>query len=92
MSHTTIALDKGLKIGYDGLRKEIEDRLAKNDLDQDGLDLLNAMIICLDAANIWKNRYMEKLDDLISESSGEIKEIYPFLLVHFREGIGEMPR
>lgn len=76
VSHTTIALDKGLKIGYDGLRKEIEDRLARNDLDQDGLDLLNAMKGCLDAANIWKNRYMEKLDDLITKSSGKIKEIY----------------
>ena len=76
VSHTTIALDKGLEIGYDGLRKEIEDRLARNDLDQDGLDLLNAMKICLDAVNTWKSRYIEKLENLILKSSGEIKEIY----------------
>lgn len=75
-SHATLAFDKGLKIGYDGLKKQIDERLSRKDLDKDGIDLLNAMKICLDAADIWKNRYIKKLDGLIKQSSGEIQENY----------------
>jgi hypothetical protein len=78
-SHLTLGFDRVLKIGYAGLRKEIEDRLSKPDLDEKGVDLLNSMLVCLDATEIWRQRHVTLLKELIADSSGEQKKhrVYP---------------
>ncbi len=73
-SHVTLGFDWVMKLGYSGLRKMVNERLACCDLDQNGLDLLNAMTICLDAEAIWRGRYIDLLCELASES-GRYEEI-----------------
>jgi len=41
-----------------------------------GADLLNAMGLCLDAAAIWHQRYMDALDALAADADGEERENY----------------
>ena len=65
-SHTTIDLAKVLRIGYRGVRQEIDERLAKGDLDEAGTDFVEAMRLCLDAAGIWHRRYVEALREEIA--------------------------
>ncbi|MDQ1329043.1 MAG: hypothetical protein QG641_2332, partial [Candidatus Poribacteria bacterium] len=64
-SHLTLGFDRILKIGYSGLRKEINDRLSQSDLDDKGVDLLNSMLVCLDATQIWHQRHIDLLEKLI---------------------------
>ncbi len=61
ISHTTIGFEKALAIGYKGIRLEIEGRLERGGLDGTGVELLNAMLSCLDSAKIWHGRYAEEL-------------------------------
>ncbi len=62
LSHTTIGFEKALRIGYRGLRAEIDERLARGGLDAEGVDLLKAMKACLDAAGVWHGRYVAALE------------------------------
>ena len=89
-SHLTLGFDRVLKIGYAGLRKEIEDRLSKPDLDEKGVDLLNSMLVCLDATEIWRQRHVTLLKELIADSSGEQKKHYEKILKNI-EYIPENP-
>lgn len=75
-SHTTIAFGAALKIGYAGLRGQIDDRLARGGLDADGLDTLAAMRLCLDAAGIWHRRHMDLLAERIAAASGPQRDAY----------------
>ncbi|MHB1355614.1 MAG: pyruvate formate lyase family protein [Anaerolineae bacterium] len=70
ISHVTLGFGRALKFGYQGLRNEINDRLARGGLDARGIDLLTAMQTCLDAAKTWHQRYMQALDGLIAETTG----------------------
>ena len=72
-SHTTIGFDRALKVGYRGLRRQIEERLARGGLDEKGQDLLRAMAACLDAAGVWHGRHVELLRQRIAESQGEAR-------------------
>ncbi len=80
VSHTTLGFEKALSIGYAGIRKEIEDRLGKEGLDQDGNELLHSMLSCLESAGIWHRRYLELLEDLVSKSEGESRRNYKEVL------------
>lgn len=80
VSHTTLGFDRVLKLGYKGLRKQIDERLARGDLDAKGVDLLQAMRLCLDAANAWHGRYMARLRELVEKSSGDERATYEFAL------------
>lgn len=75
-SHTTIGFEEILTIGYKGLRSRIETRLDDYTLDDKGRTLLNSMLICLDAAQVWHHRYMILLDELIMQSNAELMEHY----------------
>jgi len=71
VSHTTLDFEKALCIGYRGIRAEIEARLARGDLDAEGVDLLESMRICLDAATIWHGRYVALLEERIATADNE---------------------
>ena len=68
-SHTTIGFHRVLETGYKGLREQIRERLARGDLDENRIDLLESMKICLDAADIWHKRYLDLLDDLAADAT-----------------------
>jgi pyruvate-formate lyase len=81
-SHLTPDFAKVLRIGYRGLRAEIEARLAREDLDEQGTDLLTSMLICLDAAAHWHRRHMEALQ---TTSRGEGGDHVAGVLAHLRQ-------
>ena len=83
-SHLTPDFAKVLRIGYRGLRHEIEARLARGDMDAKGVDLLNAMLICLDAAAHWHGRYIDALEARQAGARGAQREHYARLLQHLR--------
>ena len=68
-SHTTIGFDRALRIGYSGLRRQIDERLARGGLDDKGVDLLHAMRVCLDAADIWHQRHIDLLQQRGSDNA-----------------------
>ena len=90
VSHTTLGFDKVLRVGYKGIRKEIDERLARGGLDVKGSDLLHAMKLCLDAADRWHARHISHLRELISKSSGEKKSNYERVL-HNLANVPENP-
>ncbi|MCE5278841.1 MAG: pyruvate formate lyase family protein [Planctomycetaceae bacterium] len=75
-SHTTLGFERLLQVGYDGLRRQIAQRLARGDVDDKGRDFLAALNVCLDAAAIWHRRYMDLLNERIAGSSGAQRETY----------------
>ncbi len=83
VSHTTIGFGDVLKIGYKGLRKQINDRLARG-ADAKGTDLLKAMLVCLDAASHWHTRYITRLNGLIESTTGEERANYERVLSNLR--------
>lgn len=79
-SHTTPDFGKGLRLGYRGIRTEIQERLARGGLDAKGRGLLAAMLACLDAAGVWQERNAAAADRLRNETTDplakqELKEI-----------------
>lgn len=76
VSHTTIGFHRALKTGYRGLRKQIAQRIARGGLDARGVDLLNAMTLCMDAADVWHKRHMDALADLAAHSTGAERANY----------------
>ena len=76
VSHLTPAFDEVLQVGYRGLRQQVEWRLARGRLDEEGEDLLRAMHLCLKAAEIWHGRYLAELDARIAGTEGEAQRKY----------------
>lgn len=75
-SHTTIGFARGLREGYAGLRRRIEKRLAADDLSEAETTFLRSMSLCLDAAGVWHQRYMEALQTLADGSTGWERAAY----------------
>jgi pyruvate-formate lyase len=73
-SHTTIGFEQVLQCGYRGLRCRIKERLDRGDLDEKGRDLLQAMQVCLEAAGIWHQRYVQEIEKRIAHSAGDQRE------------------
>lgn len=84
VSHLTCGFDQVMKIGLEGLRKQIEHRLSNHTLDQKAADLLHAMISCLDSFQIWHQRYVELISERIASSSGENLNQYIALMDNFK--------
>ncbi|OGV68650.1 MAG: hypothetical protein A3K19_14895 [Lentisphaerae bacterium RIFOXYB12_FULL_65_16] len=84
ISHTTLGFEKALKVGYRGIRAEIEARLRHDDLDAEGADLLHAMRVCLDSATVWHGRYVAAMEELALETTGEISRNYSDVLASLR--------
>jgi pyruvate-formate lyase len=89
-SHVTLGFDHVLRVGYRGLREQIERRLAEGDLDDKGTDLLQGMLLCLDAAGMWHRRYLDQLSRRIRESSSPLEDHYRDVLKHL-ERVPEAP-
>ena len=73
-SHTTLGFQDVLPIGYRGLRKKIETRLAQGGVDEKGVDLLKSMLVVLDAAQVWNNRNIALLELQMLSASGDEKK------------------
>jgi pyruvate-formate lyase len=91
-SHVTLGWKRVLDHGYVGLRRQIEERLAQDGssdgaLDAQGVDLLEAMLGCLDAAEIWRQRHLALLDERIATSHGEVQSTYRLV----REALAQVP-
>lgn len=78
-SHTTIGFERVLRAGYRGLRADVRARLDRGDLDADGTDLLSAMLKCLDAAEVWRQRHVallrERLPGATPEDAAEYRAV-----------------
>ncbi len=70
VSHTTLGFAKLLRVGYRGLREEIEARLARGGLDETGVDLLDSMLTCLAAARTWHERYVAEVRNRLTGATG----------------------
>ncbi len=75
-SHTTVGFHRALRVGYRGLRRQVQERLARGDLDDGGREFLQGMLLCLEAATLWHRRHLDLLDGLIAGSDGEEAEGY----------------
>lgn len=91
-SHLTLGFDRALGIGYQGLREQIQRRLARGDLDAKGVDLLNSMLLCLDAAQTWQGRYLSRLQALANDAHGEQRAHYESVLENARQVPEHPPR
>ena len=80
IDHTTYQFDRILKIGYDGLREEIRERLAGGTLDQKGRELNEAALLTLDAADLWQSRNVALLEQMRDAEKGEGKVFYQAII------------
>jgi len=87
VSHLTAGFDHLLKVGYRGLRAQIDERIARGDLDSLGQASLAAMSICIDAAGIWHERHMAELAFRIALSSDQERQHY----VALRDTLANVP-
>jgi len=87
VSHTTIGFQRVLRTGYAALRGQVAERLGRGDLDERGVDLLESMGMCLDAAAIWHRRHLDELSRLAEQASGQEKENY----LRTREALERVP-
>lgn len=60
ISHLTVDFSKVLKIGFNGIRREIEESLEKHG-DGEEKRFLESCISCIDSLALWHGRYLEKL-------------------------------
>lgn len=74
-SHTTLGFEAALKVGYRELRQQIAARLERGDLGG-RQDFLQAMLRCLDAADLWHERHLALLRERIAAASGSQKQHY----------------
>ena len=87
VSHTTAGFARVLDVGYDTVRAEAQESLSRHADDPDKVDFLNAVLACLDAADVWHGRYMAELETLIAEG-GEAAAHYR----EIRDILRDVPR
>ena len=93
VNHTTFQFGRILKIGYDGVRKEIRDRLASGTLDDLGRDINQAALATLDAADVWQKRNIQLLKDMQSEAgSAQDKKFYQDIIDTLEQVPDRAPR
>ncbi len=89
-SHTTIGFEKGLRIGYHGIRAEIMEQLEQG-VDDEGEDLLLAMMACLNAAEKWHQRHLDMLEERVMSVKGEERDACMQVLTVMRHVPEEPP-
>lgn len=60
VSHLTVDFPKVLRIGFDGIRKEVELSLSKHTGEKERR-FLESCLSCIDSLALWHGRYIEKL-------------------------------
>lgn len=91
-SHTTIGFDRLLSVGYRGLRADVRARLDRGGLDAEGVDLLQAMLKCLDAAEVWHQRHVALLQERLAGAAPEDAAEYRAVLDTLARVPEEPPR
>ena len=76
VSHTTVGFAKVLHQGYKGLRAEIDERLSRGGLDSHGTDLLESMLMTLDAAALWQQRNIALLKEMKGNAPDSERRFY----------------
>ena len=93
VNHTTFQFGRILKIGYEGIRKEILERLASGTLDELGRDINEAALKTLDAADIWQKRNIGLLEQMRGAATGaEEKKFYQDIIDTLEQVPGRAPR
>jgi formate C-acetyltransferase len=76
VSHLTPDFEAILKLGYAGLRKQVQERLSRGGLEAAGRDFLESMLLCIEAAGVWHRRNLDLLAELIAGASGDARRNY----------------
>ena len=82
VNHVTPDFEKALRVGCKGIRREVEESLARHRADpaegenSEAVDTLAAMLSCLDSLSVWHERYMKALEERIETSLGPVKKRY----------------
>ncbi|MEI6499660.1 MAG: pyruvate formate lyase family protein, partial [Armatimonadota bacterium] len=92
ISHTTSDYSLGLRLGYDGMRELIEERLASGAGDDRARDFWECQLICLQAACHWHERYRKHLREAIGWSQGAQQEHFERVLQACAEVPERAPR
>lgn len=76
ISHVTTDYSLGLRLGYRGLRRQLEQALLGGGGDARARDFWECQLICLASACGWHDRYREALRELVASTTGEQQEHY----------------
>ncbi len=91
-SHTTIGFERLLRAGCRGLRADVRARLQRGGLDADGRDLLEAMLRCLEAAEVWRQRHMALIEERLPDAAPHDAAEYRAVLDALRRVPEDPPR
>ena len=69
INHTTFGFERALRLGYKGLKEEVLQRQRAGGLDAEGEDLLQGMLLCIEAAGIWNERYVKALKEALPKAA-----------------------
>ena len=90
-SHVTLGFPSVLKTGISGLRRHVEERIARGDItEESSLKFLQACLIVCDAMKTWHDRYLALLAERIAGSDGEQREHYR-TVYRYAERVPEQP-
>lgn len=78
VSHLTLGFDKVLQIGINGIEKEINEHLERNDIPKDRTELYESLKNTIDSLRLWHGRYLQKLKAMGSPNYEILKNV-PFL-------------
>ncbi|MCX7934418.1 MAG: pyruvate formate lyase family protein, partial [Planctomycetota bacterium] len=92
VSHTTLGFEKALRIGYRGIRAEIEQCLGRGAASAESKELWQCMLICLDAAAVWHRRYVRAVEEKAAAAHGKDREHWQAVLAALRPVPEEPPR
>ncbi|MBP5505578.1 MAG: hypothetical protein J6X89_05710 [Bacteroidales bacterium] len=92
VTHTTLDFERILPLGYNGLRKQIRERLAAGTLDEKGRELNEAALLTLDAADIWQQRNIALLEQMMGGQPAEGKAFYQTIIDTLKRVPDEAPR
>lgn len=70
VSHLTAGFAEAVREGLGARRAQVVIRLHDPDIDAEGREFLEGLLVCLDAVKVWHTRYLKELDRLACVSEG----------------------